>query len=317
MGSLHDAVQVVAGILSDAAGRVLLARRPHGAHLAGTWEFPGGKIEAGESAEDALRRELREELGVEIGAIEPLISVPWRYPRKSIVLHAFRVLDYRGEAHAHEHAALRWLEPTAAHDLEMPPPDRPIVNALRLPQQYAITPEPRDDVAFLESFRLLLATGVRLVQLRAKELAADRLRELAVTAADTARSAGAAMLLNGHVALARELGLDGVHLPASELMRLDARPLDRSRWVGASCHDARELAHAAAIDVDFAVLGPVRTTSSHPDAAAVGWQRFAELVAAAPFPVFALGGLHPADLAAARAAGAQGIAGISAFQPKS
>jgi 8-oxo-dGTP diphosphatase len=310
-------IHVVAGILTDASGRVLLAQRPPGAHLAGTWEFPGGKIERGESAEAALRRELHEELGIEIGAIEPqpLISIPWRYAEKSIVLHAFRVLDFRGEPHGREDQALRWAKPDELADIPMPPADLPIVTALRLPPHYAITPEPGDDTeAFLTSFDRLLATGVRLVQLRAKQLSADRdrLRELAVAARKRARAVDATLLINGNVSLARELVLDGVHLPAADLMRLDARPLDR-HWVAASCHNERELAHAAAIGVDFAVLGPVLPTASHPDAAVLGWDRFAELCALAPLPVYALGGLRTNDAALATRAGAQGIAGISAY----
>ena len=309
----------------------MLAQRAAGSHMAGTWEFPGGKIDPGESAERALRRELREELGITAGAVEPLISVPWHYPEKSIVLHAFRVLDFHGEPQAREHAALRWIDPADALELKMPPPDRPIVNALRLPHYYAITPEPHgDDGAFLAALRRLVSTAgptdedgadatastAKVAQLRVKTLAGDRFTRLVATARDIARSAGTTLLLNGHLQLARDLRLDGVHLPAAELMRLDARPLDRNRWVGASCHNAAELGHAAAIDVDFAVLGPVRPTPSHPDAPVLGWRRFAELVAAAPFPVFALGGLGPSDLADARSAGAHGIAGISAFWPK-
>ncbi len=171
-----NAVHVVAGILSDSQGRILLAERAAGTHLAGAWEFPGGKIEPGESAESALRRELHEELGVDIGAVEPLISIPWRYPQKSIVLHAFRVRDFRGEPHGREQQALRWIAPDEAVDLPMPPPDRPIVTALRLPGYYAITPEPDDDATrFLDDIDRLLAAGIRLIQLRAKRLTADRL----------------------------------------------------------------------------------------------------------------------------------------------
>ena len=311
-----NAVHVVAGILSDSQGRILLAERVAGTHLAGAWEFPGGKIEPGESAESALRRELHEELGVDIGAVDPLISIPWRYPQKSIVLHAFRVRDFRGEPHGREQQALRWIAPDEALELPMPPPDRPIVTALRLPGCYAITPEPDDDTTrILEDIDRVLAAGIRLIQLRAKRLTADRLLPIAADAAIRVRSAGGTLLLNGHVALARELGLDGVHLSAADLMRLDERPLDARHWVAASCHDARELMHAAAIGVDFAVLAPVRLTSSHPDATNLGWQRFAELCASASLPVYALGGLRLDDLARARDAGGQGIAGISAFWP--
>ena len=310
-------LHVVAGILRDGEGRILLAQRPAGTHLAGTWEFPGGKIEAGESAEAALRRELHEELGVDIGGLEPLISIPWRYPQKSIVLHAFRVLDFRGEAHGRERQNLRWVAADEAVDISMPPPDWPILSALRLPPHYAITPEPGHDAgAFLGELDRLLADGVSLVQLRAKHLADDRLRSLAAAALQRTKKAGATLMLNSHVGLARELDVDGVHLPSAELMRLNARPLERTRWVGASCHDARELAHAAAIGVDFAVLGPVQPTASHTGASTLGWWRFGELCSAAPFPVYALGGMARGDLQEARAAGAQGIAGISAFWPR-
>ena len=314
MYSAGTAIHVVAGILSDAQGRVLLAQRAQGSHLAGLWEFPGGKIEPGESAGDALRRELHEELAIEIGGVEPLISIPWHYPEKSIVLHALRVREFRGVPHGQQQQQLRWELPGDTPGIPMPPPDRPIVNALRLPSRYAITPEPgSSDVEFLERLQQVIARGARLIQLRAKTIPATRLRALAQQARNEARKAGATLLLNGNLDLARELDLDGVHLPATELLSLAARPLGTDRWVAASCHDERELAHAAAIDVDFAVLGPVLSTTSHAGAEPIGWQRFTDLCASAPFPVYALGGMARTHLDAAKAAGAQGIAGISAF----
>ncbi|HEY8009998.1 MAG TPA: Nudix family hydrolase [Rudaea sp.] len=307
-------IHVVAGILIDPQGRVLVTQRPHGKHLAGAWEFPGGKIEPGETAPAALRRELREELGVEIGAIEPLIGVPWQYPQKSIFLDAYQVLDYSGTPQGREGQALDWRSADDLRGLNMPPPDRPIVSALRLPPFYAITPEPGDDdAAFLERIDQTLASGASLLQLRAKHLSRDRLRALARETQARAGASGARVLLNGNLDIALELGLDGVHLPAAELLQLKERPIGRERWLAGSCHDAHELAHAAAIGVDFVVLGAVRATQSHPESAPLGWTSFAELCAAAPLPVYALGGLAREDLDAARAAGAQGIAGISGF----
>jgi 8-oxo-dGTP diphosphatase len=97
------------------------------------------------------------------------------------------------------------------------------------------------------------------------------------------------------------------------LRELGERPLPRDAWVGASCHDAGELERAAELGVDFATLSPVCATASHPDSAPLGWQRFAQLVAAARLPVYALGGVGPGDLERARASGAQGVAGIRAF----
>ncbi len=314
MSSANTAIHVVAGILSDAQGRVLLAQRAEGSHLAGLWEFPGGKVEAGESAEAALRRELREELAIEIGATEPLISIPWHYPEKSIVLHALRVHEFRGTPLGQQQQQLRWDFPADMTAIPMPPPDRPIVNALRLPSHYAITPEPgSSDVEFIEGLRRVIARGVRLIQLRAKTLPLPRLRSLAQEARYEARRAQVTLLLNGNLELARELDLDGVHLSATELLSLDTRPLGPDRWVAASCHDERELAHAAAIGVDFAVVGPVLPTVSHAGAEPIGWRRLADLCDAAPFPVYALGGMAETHLDAAKVAGVQGIAGISAF----
>ena len=311
-----EPIQVVAGILSDAHGRVLVAERERGTHLAGTWEFPGGKVEPGETAGAALRRELHEELGVVVGSIEPLISVPWRYPGKAIVLHAFRVHDFRGIPQGRQQQSIRWLSPDEAARVPMPPPDLPIVTALRLPTVYAITPDPADDpTAFLHRFERLLRTGVTFIQLRAKRLPMKDLRTVASRAGDLSRAAGATLLLNGNAELVRELALDGIHLPATDLLALDRRPLGRDRWVAASCHDEHELAHAAAIGVDFAVLGPVQPTASHPGATALGWSRLADLNAIAQFPVYALGGLKASHVSHARRFGLQGVAGVSAFWP--
>lgn len=312
MSAAADRVDVVAGILTDPAGRVLLAQRLSGTHLGGTWEFPGGKVEPGESIEAALCRELHEELGIEAGVIEPLIAVPWSYPGKAIVLHAFRVVDFTGVPKGRQQQALQWAPLDALAAIPMPAADRPIVSALRLPTTYAITPDGTADT-LLASVEAACAAGQRCVQLRARQVSGHRLATVAAQASAVARRYGSTLLLNGHVDLVRVLDLDGVHLPSVELLAHARRPLDASRWVAASCHDERELIHAAAIGVDFAVIGPVLPTRSHPDAAPLGWERFAALCALAPFPVYALGGMTRSDIPAAVAAGAQGIAGISAF----
>jgi 8-oxo-dGTP diphosphatase len=308
-------VHVVAGIVRDEQGRVLLAQRPPGKHLAGRWEFPGGKCEAGEAPEHALRRELAEEIGIDTGAVEPLIAVPWHYPEKSVLLDVYAVRDWRGEAHGREGQAVRWVGIEAMHALPMPPADKPVVTALRLPPHYPITPEPdADEAAFVRGVGQLLKAGETCIQLRCKTASPARLRVLAQAVRDLAVQASAQVLVNEDIELALELGC-GVHLPAKQLMRLASRPLPPDRWLAASCHDARELAHAASIGVDFAVLGPVLPTPSHPHAPALGWNRFAELVAQAPLPVYALGGVGSRDLAHAKRAGAQGVAGISGFWP--
>ena len=315
--TVNNPIHVVAGVLRDVAGRILLSQRQPGKHLAGLWEFPGGKCEPGEAPHDALRRELREEIGIQATAFESLIAVPWHYPEKSILLDVYRVLEHAGSVHGREGQAVRWVALDELSNLPMPAADRPVIAALRLPSHYVITPEPADDhAAFLRQLAQVLEAGAKCIQLRSKQLSPPSVRALALAALELTHRAGAKLLLNGQPGLVQELALDGVHLPAADLMTCTARPLATDFWVAASCHNARELAHAAAIGVDFAVLGPVMATASHADAQPLGWSRFAELVAAAPLPVYALGGVEPADLAAAKQAGAQGVAGISAFWPK-
>jgi 8-oxo-dGTP diphosphatase len=308
---------VVAALLTDARGRILLARRTDGRDLAGLWEFPGGKVEAGENPDAALVRELREELGIDIGPTEPLIAVPHAYPDKRILLDVRRVAHYAGYARGLESQALSWVAPEKLGTYPMPRADRPVVAALQQPDRYLVTPEPgEDDAAFLRALRRAFASGVRRVHLRAKALPAERLRVLATRVRDLAAKHGAAVLLTsaapGAVELARDLGL-GLHLTDAHLRACRARP--KLPVVAASCHDAEGLRHADALGCDFAVLGPLRSTETHPDAAPLGWHGFAALRETTGLPVYALGGLAMDDLATARAHGAQGIAAIRGLWP--
>jgi 8-oxo-dGTP diphosphatase len=198
-----------------------------------------------------------------------------------------------------------------------PAADRPIITALRLPARYLITgPDPNDRHDFLTRLGQALAQGLRVVQLRAHELDDSAYLSLAEAALALCRRAGARLLLNRAPEVAARLEGAGVHVPAHELAGLRVRPLPPDRLVGASCHDAGELARAAALGLDYALLSPVAATASHPGSRPLGWARFAELVAPATLPVYALGGLGPADLSLAFAHGAQGVAGISGFWPR-
>ncbi len=128
-------VHVVAGVLRDAQHRVLLAQRPPGKHLAGGWEFPGGKLEPGETRIDALIRELREELGISVTAAHPLMQVQHAYPQRDILLDVWIVRHYDGSPAALDGQILRWCPQEELAQAGLLPADAPIVAALLLPER--------------------------------------------------------------------------------------------------------------------------------------------------------------------------------------
>lgn len=123
-------VHVVAGVLTDGAGRVLLAQRPAGKHLAGGWEFPGGKLEPGETRLESLTRELAEELGVTLQAARPLLRVRHAYPERDVDLDVWVVTRYRGEPIGREGQQLRWCPRDELRQANLLPADWPIVDAV-------------------------------------------------------------------------------------------------------------------------------------------------------------------------------------------
>ncbi|MDR0183531.1 Nudix family hydrolase [Lysobacter arvi] len=308
-------VEVVAGVIRDARGRVLLARRTEGRDLAGLWEFPGGKHEPGESAEAALARELREELGIDVDIGAPLINVPQRYPDKRLRLDVRSIVAWRGHARGLEGQALVWVPPQKLGSYAMPPADRPVVAALLQPPHYLVTPPPNvDDADWLSRLKRALAHGVRRVQLRASALDKNRWVGLVARAARLCRQAGAEALVNGDVALATEFGL-GLHLPSRLLHGLRERPIPAGLPLAASCHGVDDLLAAEALGCDFAVLGTLKATPSHPGVAGIGWDGFAAMRERVSLPIYAIGGLGPGDVDEARAHGAQGIAAIRGLWP--
>ncbi len=303
-------VEVVAGVITDPRGRVLLTRRTEGRDLAGLWEFPGGKREPGESPEAALVRELQEELGIQVQVGPALIKVPQRYPHKRLCLDVRRVTAWIGIPRGQEGQALAWVPLSKLARYDMPPADRPVVAALQHPRHYLVTPPPDDDAAWLEALTRAVDKRATRVQLRdGSGCDPARWRSLVGQAVEACRSAGVEVLINGDIALARSLSA-GVHLRAAQLPVLDARPLPGDQPVAASCHDVEDLHHAQRLGCDFVVLGPLKPTPTHPGAAGLGWQGFAALREHSPLPIYAIGGMTPDDLDQARAHGAQGIAAI-------
>lgn len=307
-------LHVAAAVIGNAEGKILIARRPEHLHQGGLWEFPGGKVEAGETVAQALKRELAEELGITVQSASPLLRVRHDYPDRRVLLDVWRVFRFQGEAHGREGQPIAWVEPQQLREYRFPAANQPIVTAAQLPPLYLITPEPGPKPqweAFLARLEACLAAGVRLVQLRAPALSENDFIDLAREAVACCHRYGARLLINADPAWRERCGADGVHLNRHRLARCQQRPLEREHWLAASCHDRAELERAVEVGVDFVVLSPVAPTGSHPGAPHLGWQRFQALSEACCLPIYALGGMALEDIARARVSGAQGIAAIS------
>ena len=317
---------VAVAVFQKLNGEFLLASRPEGKPYAGYWEFPGGKIELGESVRDALCRELLEELNVVIDDCTPWFSFVMSYTHATVRLHCWRVSTW----HDHDARGMLGLEGQQfawqrLDSMTVAPTLRgcaPIFRALSLPTHYVITnASEMGEFAYLEYLRSLsskntsntsangesaISTFPKLIQVREKAMQVGALEDFAREVVTIAKKHQSIVLINSDIELAERVGANGVHLNSSQLQSLTARPA--FDWVGASAHTRDDIERAATLGCDFVVLGAVKETRSHPGQPPLGWQVFAQMLVATPVPVFAIGGMHPNHLVAAQQAGAHGVA---------
>ncbi len=305
-------IEVAAAVIERGDGEFLLAQRPEGKVYAGWWEFPGGKVETGEPVPAALARELREELGIDVHRAFPWITRTFSYPHGNVRLHFYRVVEWSGTLQSREGQAFAWQRLPGLTVSPILPANGPILGALALPLVLGITPadlaDPQD--AALQ-FAAGIRSGLRLLQIRLPGLSEARCRAVTEALAAQARDAGVRVVVNGGNAWQDESA--GLHLRSVDLAGLAERPA--RDLVGASCHGPEDLDRAERLGLDYAVLGPVLPTATHPGHPGIGWPQFERWARGRTLPVYAIGGLSPADLPAARAAGAHGIAAIRAVWP--
>ena len=305
-------IHVMAAVICNPSGQVLIARRPNDAHQGGLWEFPGGKLEEGEQRFDGLKRELYEELGIQVLKARPLLDVRYDYPDKSVRLDVWKVTDFAGEAHGAEGQPVRWVEPAELNNYDFPKANVPIVTAARLPDSYLVTPDLMNHADLLKGLARVQSAGIRMIQLRQTQLGAANYQKLATTIVGGS-SAGVVWLLKGD-SPPTQPGV-GWHLTATQLRRFAQggwpNPERREVWpVAASCHNAEELEMAEQLGVDFVTLSPVLPTLSHPEAPCLGWERVQAMIQRINLPVYVMGGVGKEHLPQAFEIGAQGVAGI-------
>ena len=337
-------IHVIAAVIRDGQGRILIARRPDHVHMGGLWEFPGGKLERDEPRFDGLVRELREELGIGVTEARPLLDIRHDYPDKSVRLDVWLVTGFEGEAHGAEGQPVRWVSSCELDEYEFPAANGPIVRAAQLPERYLITPDVSDEAELFAGLQRAREAGIRLVQLRQTGMGAGAYAALVERV--LAEFGDAFRLMVKGDEAPQWVGV-GWHLTGGQLRgfweRKAGRPLDANRpgvgaptadaahsasgplpvgaatsprlrgaetLLAASCHNAEELAMAAELGVDFVTLSPVLPTATHPDAQPLGWERARELIDSVNMPVYLLGGMTAEKLPEAFAAGAQGVAAI-------
>jgi 8-oxo-dGTP diphosphatase len=301
-------VEVAAAVLQRADGSFLLAQRPAGKVFAGYWEFPGGKVGSGEAPALALARELHEELGIEVERAYPWITRVFAYPHATVRLRFYRVLQWKNEPHPRENQSLAWQRLEGRMAEPMLPANAPVLASLALPWEYAIT-----DAGTLGASRMLslledrLEDGLKLVQVREPKLPAEERSLFTEQVIGLAHRYGCKVMVKA-ASGAIAPGAHGLHLTAAQLMTLESKPVNM--LVAASCHTRAELERAMQLELDFAVLGPVKTTRSHETGQPLGWGGFTALAHEASIPIYAIGGLAVADREAAWSAAAHGVAMI-------
>lgn len=306
-----NTINVAVGLLFDADGKVLVSQRPEHAHQGGKWEFPGGKVHADESPEQALQRELLEELGVQMNKASFLMRCQHEYSDCSVVLHVFRVIGYEGVVAGMENQPISWVYPADLDSYEFPDADKSILDTLLLPDIYAITPsdyKTEDDLCRMVS--TAIERGISLLQFRNHSIDDDTYIQQASALSDLCNSKGARLILNRNPSMVEQCGAHGVHLASKYLKSSTKRPLSREYIVAASCHSEQELRLAAGLGASFVLISPVKKTASHPDSVPLGWEGFKSLKSGSGLPAYALGGMSPGDCAEARRNGAIGVAMI-------
>lgn len=304
MPETRTVTEVAAAVIERPDGTFLLAQRPEGKPYSGYWEFPGGKIEPGEDARAALVRELREELGIGVTRATPWITRVYVYTHATVRLHFFRVTAWDGEPRPLEDQDIEWQRVEAPDVSPMLPANAPVLAALALPPVMVVSNATDAGVdAWVRALHGRLPRERMLIQLREKALGRDAVADLVARIVPMAQAHGARVVVNS---ASGPMPPAGVHLNAKDLLAATRRP--EASLAGASCHDARELEHAATLGLDYVVVGAVQDTPSHPGGATLGWERAAALIASFPLPVYLIGGLTRSDLLRAKEIGAHGVA---------
>jgi 8-oxo-dGTP diphosphatase len=338
---IHVAVGVIFSDSANLERQILIAKRADHQHQGGLWEFPGGKVEEGESVQTALQRELMEEVGLvcDIENMKPLLTIPFHYHDKSVLLDVWEVyasqfqtdqfqadqvqmgqsVDNEELLIGKEGQPLIWVDQQDLANYEFPAANKAIIDALLLPNQIAISQDDIEpEVILAQVAKTLQKHSGIWIQLRAPSLDQLQYTQLAMQLYGICREAGSKLIWNCPFEWYQVAFADGLHLSVknSEIGggRNNGRPIPSNQWFSLACHNLDELELAQDL-ADYVLVSPVKETATHPEAKALAWAGFKIITEQARIPCYALGGLDVLDISEVQQQGGQGIAGIRCFIP--
>ncbi|MFP6680808.1 MAG: NUDIX domain-containing protein [Gammaproteobacteria bacterium] len=301
---LQDEVQVVAGVIRGSDGKILICLRPKHLDQGGFWEFPGGKREPGERRFEALRRELKEELDIEITRATPLLRLSHEYSTKTVELDVWDVSAWRGHAKGAEGQLIEWVSASALENYNFPAANRTIIKAARLSRVIFTMPDLAASPTTVSArLKLWFDAGARCFVMDSATIDSYLEGELLAEISDTFPTCRAKLVVlqTDH----RALKLAGVGSDSAVRRRRDE--LMCTFIDGNVCRNAHDVERAESSGAELILIGPVGSAGSEPEENSIDWGEAARLAAKTSIPVYAFGGLRPEDVQPSIKAGCQGV----------
>ncbi|BBB23418.1 7,8-dihydro-8-oxoguanine triphosphatase [Isorropodon fossajaponicum endosymbiont JTNG4] len=304
-------IKAVVGVLRNKNQEILIARRKKEQFMGGFWELPGGKIEAGESKEQAIIRELKEELDIQVNQLTLHQTMMHKYEDRTVQLSIYNINEYQNTPLGIEGQAISWVDVNELNNYKLLPTMKAFISSITLPNKYWITPSSNHQSdEWMAKFNQKLTQDTTLLQLRSKiELDHSFIAELH----NKCKQNNIKLLLNTVNKTFDENYCDGWHITTAEMLKLSKRPCADNKLLGVSTHNLVEALKAQEMGADFVVISPVQATKTHPNTLPLGWNSAKKVVDKLNISVYFLGGMALKDLEKTRQLGAQGIAGVSAF----